>query len=157
MKIRILKIVVIAISIVMTSACSSDDNNDSNNNSANQVADASQVAQSGTWRISKFIDSGTDETSDFAGYEFSFNSDGTLVATKNNSTVNGTWSVTSSSSSSSSSGDIDFNISFAVNPDSDFDDLIDDWDVVEITNSKIELTDVSGGNGGTDFLTFTKI
>ena len=153
---RIFKITTIVLSVVLFTACSSDDSNDTNTNNANQVAEASQVAQSGNWRISYFWDTDKDETSNFAGYEFSFNNDGTLVATNNTTTVNGTWSVTSSSSSSSSN-DLDFNISFAVSPDSDFDDLIDDWDVISVTDTKIELTDVSGGNGGTDFLTFVKI
>ncbi|MCW5520949.1 hypothetical protein J1N09_13955 [Aureitalea sp. L0-47] len=122
------------------------------------VAEANQVAQSGSWRISYFWDSNKDETSNFTGYVFNFNSDGTLVATRNNDTVNGTWSVTdSSSSSSSSSNDVDFNIFFNVPQSSDFEDLNDDWDIVSVTNTMIELTDVSGGNGDTDFLTFVKI
>ena len=35
-------------------------------------------------------------------------------------------------------------------------DLSDDWDIVERTDTKIRLQDVSGGNGGTDYLTFEK-
>jgi hypothetical protein len=38
----------------------------------------------------------------------------------------------------------------------DFADLSDDWDVVSRTDSKVQLIDVSGGNGGTDYLTFEK-
>ena len=38
----------------------------------------------------------------------------------------------------------------------EFMDLSDDWDVINITDSKIELIDVSGGNGGTDYLTFER-
>lgn len=34
--------------------------------------------------------------------------------------------------------------------------LSDDWDVLERTDTKIRLIDVSGGNGGTDYLTFEK-
>jgi hypothetical protein len=139
-------------------ACSKDNSNDEtdSSNSANQATQANQIAQSGTWRISYFWDTDKDETSNFTGYEFSFNSDGTLVATNNTNTVNGTWSVTDSSSSSSSS-DVDFNIMFNVPQSSDFEDLNDDWDIVSVTDTMIELTDVSGGNGGTDFLTFVKI
>jgi hypothetical protein len=157
MKKQILNTTMMIILAMFVVACSKDDSNDTNtNNSANQAAQANQVAQSGTWRISYFWDTDKDETSNFAGYEFSFNSDGTLVATNNTNTVNGTWSVTDSNSSSSSN-DIDFNIMFAVPQSSDFDDLNDDWDVITINDTMIELTDVSGGNGGTDFLTFVKI
>jgi hypothetical protein len=158
MKTQILKTVLALFVSLMLVGCSDDDSNDTNtNNNSNLVAEANQVAQSGSWRISYFWDSNTDETSNFTGYVFNFNSDGTLVATRNNDTVNGTWSVTDSSSSSSSSNDVDFNIFFNVPQSSDFEDLNDDWDIVSVTNTMIELTDVSGGNGDTDFLTFVKI
>ncbi len=159
MKKQILNTTMMIILAMFVVACSKDDSNDTDtntNNNANQAAQANQVAQSGTWRISYFWDTDKDETSNFTGYEFSFNSDGTLVATNNTNTVNGTWSVTDSNSSSSSN-DIDFNIMFAVPQSSDFEDLNDDWDVITINDTMIELTDVSGGNGGTDFLTFVKI
>jgi len=50
--------------------------------------------------------------------------------------------------------DLDFNIFFASPPD--FEDLSDDWDFISHTSTKIELIDMSGGNGGTDYLTFEK-
>ena len=71
----------------------------------------------------------------------------------------GTWSVTDSSNSSddsNSSSDIDFNIFFA-SPANFNDDLTEDWEIVTRSDSKIELIHVSGGNGGTDTLTFVKI
>ena len=46
---------------------------------------------------------------------------------------------------------------FAVSSTSDFDDLIDDWDFLSVSQTKIELFDVSGGDGTTDYLTFEKI
>jgi hypothetical protein len=36
------------------------------------------------------------------------------------------------------------------------DDLSDDWDIISYTDTEIKLIDVSGGNGGTDYLTLTK-
>jgi hypothetical protein len=51
-----------------------------------------------------------------------------------------------------SSDDLDFNIFF--NVANDFEDLNDDWDIISQSSSKIELIDISGGNGGTDYLTF---
>jgi hypothetical protein len=38
-----------------------------------------------------------------------------------------------------------------------FDEFNDDWDVVTYNNTRVELFDVSGGNGGTDYLTFQKL
>ena len=157
------KIAIVLVVSMSVMACSKDESNTEttpdDGTSAQQVT---TLAQSGTWRITYFWDTDKDETSNFAGYEFSFNTDGTLVAVKGSITVNGTWSVLDDSSNSSndddgnSTDDDDFNIFFSVPVDSDFDDLIDDWDIITASSGKIELTDVSGGNGGTDFLTFEK-
>ncbi len=143
---------------LMSTTCSSDDDDGSPNDNSQQIVEIESTAQSGTWRITNFNDSGQDETSDFNGYDFSFNNDGSLVATNGSNTMTGTWSVTDDSSSSSSSDDddIDFNIFFPVPDSNDFEDLNDDWDVVSTSATRIELIDVSGGNGGTDRLTFEK-
>lgn len=142
-------------------ACSKDktDPEPTNQTSADQVE---EIAESGSWEITYFFDSDTDETSDFAGYDFTFNTDGSLVATNGNTTVTGTWSVEDDSSNSNSdddgdsTDDDDFNIFFPVPETNDFEDLNDDWDIISVTDNKIELIDVSGGNGGTDYLTFEK-
>lgn len=153
MKNRILNITSVIIFSIVFMACSTDDDSNNSESNSSSSTQATSIVQSGTWRITYFFDSDKDETSNFSGYSFKFNEDGSLIATKGNTTVSGTWSVTSSSSSSS--GD-DFNIFFSVPETSDFDDLIDDWDIISVTSNKIQLTDVSGGNGGTDFLTFEK-
>jgi hypothetical protein len=49
---------------------------------------------------------------------------------------------------------LDFNITFSA--PANFVDLTDDWDIVSYSNTTISLIDVSGGNGGTDTLVFTK-
>lgn len=144
---------------LMSSMCSNDDDDGNSNNNNQQIAQIENTAESGTWRITNFNDSGENETSDFSGYDFSFNSDGSLVATNGTNTLTGTWSVTDDSNSSddsSSDDDIDFNIFFPVPDSNDFEDLNDDWDVVTTTSTRIELIDISGGNGGTDMLTFEK-
>lgn len=139
---------VISLTVSMVS-CSKDDSSNPNNTSANQTA---EIAQSGDWEITYFFDTDKDETSNFRGYTFKFNGDGSLVATNGSTTVRGNWSVTNDSDSSGS----DFNINFQVSDSSDFDDLNDDWDIIKVTDRLIELIDISGGNGGTDYLTFLK-
>lgn len=109
----------------------------------------------GNWRVSKFIDSGTDETNDFTGYNFTFTEGGSVTASNGSLSYTGTWSVTASSSDDSND-DVDFNLMFSVSEENDFEDLNDDWDILSQSETKIELTDVSGGNGGTDYLTFEK-
>lgn len=123
------------------------------NSTQNEIDQISDELTSGQWVVAKFIDSGKDETSDFSGYLFTFESSGSLVATKGSTTYTGTWSITEDSSDDDPN-DLDFNIYF--NLTNDFEDLNDDWDIATHTSSKIKLTDVSGGDGGTDSLTFER-
>lgn len=117
------------------------------------VTEVTEIMSSDNWYISSFIDSDQDETNDFTGYEFAFTEDGTVVAIKGTTSITGTWSVNHSNDDDSPS-DPDFNLFFA---GSDlFEDLNDDWDIINYTPVKIELINVSGGNGGTDYLTFKK-
>ena len=150
-------IVLLSLSL-MSSTCSSDD--DLLNDNSAQIAQIEDNATAGTWRITNFVDSGVNETADFNGYDFTFNSDGSLIASNGSNTLNGTWSVTDDSNSSSDDSndddDIDFNIFFPVPDSNDFEDLNDDWDVVSNSATQIVLIDISGGNGGTDMLTFER-
>jgi len=164
MKNIISKSMLIIAVVLVAIACSKDESNTpdntNNSNSAQQVT--TLMTQTGSWKITYFWDTDKDETSNFTGYVFNFNADGSLTAVKGSTTVSGSWSVVDDSSNSSndddgdSTDDDDFNIFFSVSTTSDFDDLIDDWDIISVSADKIELTDVSGGNGGTDFLTFEK-
>jgi len=143
----------------MTCSSSVDDITDDTSQEIEQIQD---TATSGVWKITSYIDSGQDETNDFTGYEFIFESNGVLTASNGNNTLTGTWSITDSNSNSSSddddsSSDIDFNIFFPVAHSHDFEDLNDDWEIVIYDDNTISLIDISGGNGGTDTLVFEKI
>ncbi len=150
MKNRIILGMFLTILTVITS-CTTDDNAGIIIDTSN-IQQMSETAKSGIWRITSFIDSGKNETANFTGYDFTFNDNGTLTASNNSNTINGTWSVRNGSSSSSN--DVDFDIAFA--SPNNFEELSEDWDIVSISNSKIDLIHVSGGNGGTDTLTFEK-
>ena len=129
----------------------------SNNDDSQAIITQDQVqsnVQNGTWRITKLIDSGKDETHHFSGYNFSFLSTGVLNANNGTNNYDGSWSITDSSSNDDSQDDLDFNINF--NLTNDFEDLNDDWNFISQSSIKIELIDISGGNGGTDYLTFEK-
>lgn len=147
-----LKITILAslLSLFAIVSCKKDD--DSPNNSTQTTVQNN--VKSGTWRITKFIDSGVDETNHFTGYNFTFTSAGVLNATNGSTNFDGTWSITDSNSNDDSQNDLDFNIYFNIT--NDFEDLNDDWDFISQSSTKIELIDVSGGNGGTDYLTFEK-
>ena len=117
-----------------------------NSVNSNASSNASQVAQSGTWKVSLFIDSGNDETSDFNGYSFVFNSGGTLTATRNGSSQTGTWSVNTSSNK--------FNIDLGPKTATQLGELTDDWKIISASNTEIKLTDDNPASN--EFLTFTK-
>jgi len=135
---------------IMAWSCSSDD--DSNNNQNTQAQIQASVTAN-TWIITRFVDSGNDETGHFSCYAFQFGANGTLTATSSNNTYTGTWSITDSNSNDDSQDDLDFNINF--NLTNEFEDLNDDWDIISYSANSMALIDVSGGNGGTDYLTFT--
>lgn len=140
-----------AFTILMS--CSTSDDNSVNpaNINQQQIIQITTTAQTGTWRVVSYLEDGVDETDNFFGYTFTFSSNGTVSAETLNDAESGTWSLTNSSSSSST---IDFNLFFNVPDTHDFHDLNDDWDVVALDSNRMELEDISGGNGGTDFLVF---
>jgi hypothetical protein len=131
------------------SMCSSDDSS-SDSNQTNLI----NTVVSGTWRISNYVDSGVVKTNNFSGFNFTFSQNGILTATGNGITTTGTWSVTDRNSNDDTISDLDFNIAFT--SPANFFDLTDDWDIISRTDTRIQLIDVSGGNGGTDYLTFEK-
>lgn len=106
----------------------------------------STILTDGSWYVSYFFDD-TDETTDYAGYVFTFNTNGTSLAVKNTTSLNGTWS------NYMDSGDEKLDLSF---DGLTLDELEDDWEVVEFTTTQIRLKDVSGGDGSTDYLYLTK-
>jgi hypothetical protein len=135
----------------VASMCSSDDNNSTTNVSQTEV---SNTVSSGTWRITLYNDSGTIKTSNFTGYNFTFATNSILTASNGINSYSGTWSITDSNSNDDTLNDLNFNIAFSA--PANFADLTDDWHIQSRTASKIEFIDVSGGNGGTDYLTFEK-
>lgn len=135
-------------------ACSSDDNKSVN---SAEIAAIKNTIQSGKWQVTVYQDGPDIETNNFSGYQFNFNSNGVLTAVLEDSTITGSWSVTDSNDDDdddSPSNDIDFNIAFAA--PANFAELTEDWEVIQYTNTKIELIHTSGGNGGIDYLTFQK-
>lgn len=148
-KLRILPVLAVVFMLNVASMCSNDD-------SPNSVDPTPVInaAASGTWRVTLFNDSGTDETSHFTGYNFTFGANNVLTATNGTNTYTGSWSVTSDDSGDDSPGnDLDFNIAFS--SPADFTDLTEDWNIISYSTTEIKLIHVSGGGGGTDYLTFT--
>jgi hypothetical protein len=141
-------LIIAAASLTALTSCKKEDNPKSNT-----ISGVTTLATEGTWKITYFFDE-SDETTNFSGYNFTFGSDNVLTATNGTNTYTGTWSVTDSNSDDDNMDELHFNIAFTAPVN--FEDLTDDWNFVEKTETLMKLSDVSGGNGGTDFLTFEK-
>lgn len=126
--------------LLATTASMCDDNNESTSEDGHVKASLAQ----GSWHITYFFDK-TDETSDFSGYNFAFDDNGTAVATKNATTANGSWST-----ENSSNGTLKLFMDFGAT--SPLDELNEDWGILEHTDVRIKLEHISGGNGDTDTL-----
>jgi hypothetical protein len=129
-----------------------DDGNDDDMGSGDDGdSDPSSLANiliEGTWIVANFNDSGEDETSDYSGFSFDFQDDGSIVATRNDDTIDGTWSVFTDSGKEKLG--LDFGEMVPL------DEFTDDWDIQDVQNNRVELYDVSSGDGTTDVLVFEK-
>lgn len=150
---KIIFAMLIVFTIMLNCSCSSDDDGNSLNN--NSISTVVKTMNSGTWKITKYIDSEINETAEFLNYNFTFTENNILMANKGADEIMGSWLVVSNSANGDdSSSNLGFIISFS-GPDN-FLKLTDDWEIKSSTPNKLELIDVSGGNGGTDYLTFEK-
>jgi hypothetical protein len=125
-----------------------DGNNGDDGNGGEGESSLVQVLTTGDWYVTNYFDD-VDETALFDGLVFNFASDGTATADDGAMTTNGTWSI--------SSGDdtpLELNLNFGLAVP--FDELDEDWDVLEATDDIIRLQDISGGDGTTDVLTFER-
>jgi hypothetical protein len=133
--------------LVGISSCDDNGKNENQDKPTKQNTETSLTQQA--WKVTNFFDE-KDETSLFAGYTFQFNRDGSLIASNSSATVTGTWSIFNSSS-----GQVKLNLEFSLTEP--FDELTDDWEIVESTDNKIMIQHVSGGSGEIDKLTFEKV
>lgn len=139
----------LAMMVIVFTSCKKE--NTSSSGSADSLNDK---LKSGSWKIARFIDSGEDETSRYSGFKFSFGIGGDLMAVSESMAYSGNWSVMQHSGDDVPESEFHFTLD--VQATGEFVDINDDWHVVSQSDSKIELEDVSGGNGGTDYLTFER-
>lgn len=108
------------------------------------------TAQASNWKVTLFKEDVDDKTTYYTDYIFTFNSDLSVEAVRTGSSqINGTYAISEDNS------EVKFVLSFtAVN---NFDKISNDWRVETLGSTKIGLRDISGRNGGIDYLTFEKI
>lgn len=147
-------IVIFMFSLFAVFSCRSSEDNSATNPKVNTPTVVQNTVTSGTWRITNFVDSGTDKTAQFSGYNFTFSANGTVSATNGTNNYSGTWTVSDTNSNDDNINDLHFVLAFSSPPT--FANLSEDWNFQEKSTTIIKLVHVSGGNGGTDYLTFTK-
>lgn len=105
----------------------------------------SQLLASGSWFIFYCYYEGHNETNYYQGYKFTFNSNGSIIAQKNSTTINGHWDIHDEGGYQR----LDLNFDGP-----DLDDIETNWRVIEYNDNTIKLKEESGN--GSDYLTFTK-
>lgn len=116
---------------------------DCSNSGGNTTAVIEDELTDGVWYVTYFFDD-YDETSDFNGYAFTFNTDGSAVA-DNGMQTTGSWSTYMDSGVEK----LDLNFG-TMDP---LEELQDDWEIISVSSDEIKLRDISG-DGSVDQLTF---
>jgi hypothetical protein len=117
---------------------------------ANTNTDPIDVSQfeedltTGIWYVEYFFDD-YDETDNYADYEFTFALDGTAQAVKATIVTSGTWELVNN---------FKFDLFFGTN--APLAELDEDWEILEATADIIKLKHISGSDGSTDYLTFSR-
>ena len=139
----------LALTIIALGFAACKKSNNDNPSSVTTTAVNSTVT-SGTWRVTFFSDNGTNETGNFSGFNFTFATSGTVAAANSLLTINGTWNLAFSDSK------VKLTMNFPAPSVSAFLELNEDWHVTARTDTKVTMQHVSGGGGGTDYLTIEK-
>ncbi len=123
---------------------------DCGNNAGGDVAQIKEWMTMGEWIVANYNDSGQDDTGLFEGYGLDFLENGGVIAESANSLIDGEWNVYRDNSNV-----LRFDLNFG--NDQPFNELNDDWRIVEVSANRIELKDISGGDGTVDILVFEKL
>lgn len=130
--------------LAFTTSCSKDDSL-TDDLSTNLVSNRN-IENSGIWFVTLFSEDDRNQTNQFVGYSFEFKSNGLITASKAGVLIHGNWRYVTDSGKSKviigfSSGGI-------------FDEISEDWEILQESDTSIKLKHVSGGNGGLDLLEF---
>ena len=127
-------------------SCSSSDGQSTSTTSI------SNTLKNGTWRVTSYLNSGTDETTNFTGYNFTFGSPSSLIASNGTNLYHGDWSVNKD----------EFDLFYLhigytdINTPANFAELDEDWHVISYSSVTISLEKLSLVGSATTRLVFTK-
>jgi len=92
----------------------------------------------GSFKVTSYLDSGKDETTDYSAYSFSFNSDGTFTASAGSAGFAGSWQLGNSGSDDDNSSN---RLLITITGNKQMDDLSHNWLIVSLDNTTIHLVD----------------
>lgn len=142
------KIIIVLISIVMISFIASCNDTGKDNDIR-----LTYTLERSSWRVTYFVKASSDEMGNiFRGYNFKFKSTNVVTAYDATTSIDGKWSAWSDGDGHSM-----LVIDFGIIPE--FRNLNDDWQVLELTDTKVRMIDVNDVNdngGGLDYLTFER-
>ena len=115
----------------------------------NDLLDLKGYMIDGKWIVALYTDDYNENyTSSYTNFEFTFNENGTVVASKGNDVVDGTWVAMIDN------GELKFILNFDTSP---FDNFNDEWMVIEYSNGRLELKDEDDSTDYIEKLVFEKI
>lgn len=113
-----------------------------------EVTPVNSAIIKGQWKISYFMISGNNKTTDFTDFKLTFNTSGLLTGANSLLAENGSWSLTSESNKTKLT--IDFSTTNLLK------ELTGDWEITSRSSATIVMQK-SSGTGQTDYLTIDKI
>jgi len=111
--------------------------------------DLVKILLDGQWIVALYLNNGVNNTELFNDFVFNFNTYNNVIVSNGIGTFYGTWVVDGSPGS--------LNIILDFGTAIPFNELNEDWDVIDILINRIELENISGGSGGLDTLVFEKL
>lgn len=146
-----LSVILLSLILFCDAGCkksNTDNATDTYNNTSTETTPVRTALLSGQWKVTYFLNSGSNQTANFGEYKFTLNSNGLLTGANTLFSQNGNWTL------NSDSGKTKLNIDFTSAPL--FTELTGDWEITSRTSTKIVMQHVSGGSGQTNYLTTDK-
>jgi uncharacterized protein (UPF0216 family) len=125
-----------------------EDHSGSDDHSGEDNPFISSIIVEGLWIVAEYTQDDVNKTQNYDGFHLDFNTDGNVIAVKGTDEVNGTWSVITDSG-------VDYLV-LDFSTMVPFDEFNEDWEIFEFSETKLELRNVSGGDGSISKLVFER-
>lgn len=143
-----MKKLLLIFSVIVLASCSSNDA--PGDVITNEFDRITSVLSQGTWKVTTLIEGNEDHAVDFESLIFIFNADGTVISETDLYTETGNWHYRSTSQNGEQ-------LVLEFSDMTPFDQIDDDWTIVSVTSSKVELSDDGDNEGDPELLVFSKL